>query len=218
MPASRGRPPKGEITGKSSVFTTRIRPELRSKLENSAQNSGRSLSQEVERRINDSFIQEGRMEDHFGSVDAYWIMRLIALSMQDTRIPFVKDNNWRTDPDLFDAAVRVANNVLESIRPGPPSSKSKKQATLTDWLVQQMPIAVLQTIQSANESLPLNEGTEDDHLASLLKRKLGSLVDKALENASSQMPSPDEWRARGISAGKEDFREYEVSAQGRKHK
>ena len=46
-----GRKPKGEFKGKSSVFSTRITPTTRAALEREAQRSGRSLSQEVERRL-----------------------------------------------------------------------------------------------------------------------------------------------------------------------
>ena len=50
-----GRKPMGEIQGKSSAFSTRIRPETRKKLETAARANGRSLSQEVERRLIDLF-------------------------------------------------------------------------------------------------------------------------------------------------------------------
>ena len=209
MPATRGRPPTGSISGKSSVFTTRIRPDLRAKLDVAAKEAGHSLSQEVERRLSDSFVQEGRMEDAFGSIDNYWLMRVVALSMQDTKLPYRKAENCRSDPELFDAVVRVVNNVLEALRPGPVSKKSKKDSVVAEWLVKQIPIAVWQTIQEANSSLPLNEGTNDEHLAALLKRKLGGVVDHALERARSNMPGEDVWRERGAAALAEDLQEYE---------
>jgi hypothetical protein len=49
-----GRKPRGEVKGKSATLTTRITPETRAAMDRAAQKSGRSLSQEVERRLIDS--------------------------------------------------------------------------------------------------------------------------------------------------------------------
>ena len=53
-----GRKPRGEFKGKSATLTTRITPETRAAMERAAQKSGRSLSQEVERRLIDSVRNE----------------------------------------------------------------------------------------------------------------------------------------------------------------
>jgi len=53
-----GRKPSGEFKGKSATLTTRITPETRAAMERAAQKSGRSLSQEVEHRLNDSVLNE----------------------------------------------------------------------------------------------------------------------------------------------------------------
>lgn len=50
-----GRKPKGEFSGKGAWMSTRITQETRDKLEAAAKESGRSLSQEIERRLDDSF-------------------------------------------------------------------------------------------------------------------------------------------------------------------
>ena len=53
-----GRKPRGEFKGKSATLTTRITPETRAAMERAAQKSGRSLSQDVERRLVDSVRNE----------------------------------------------------------------------------------------------------------------------------------------------------------------
>ena len=53
-----GRKPRGDFTGKTATLTTRITAETRAAMERAAQKSGRSLSQEVERRLNDSVRNE----------------------------------------------------------------------------------------------------------------------------------------------------------------
>jgi predicted HicB family RNase H-like nuclease len=50
-----GRKPQGEFKGKASMLCTRITPETRMALEMAAKESGRSLSQEVEIRLEYSF-------------------------------------------------------------------------------------------------------------------------------------------------------------------
>jgi hypothetical protein len=53
-----GRKPRGEFKGKSATLTTRITPETRAAMGRAAQKNGRSLSQEVERRLYDSVRNE----------------------------------------------------------------------------------------------------------------------------------------------------------------
>ncbi len=50
-----GRPPAGPYEGKRKTLSTRITPELRDKLEAASKASGRSLSQEIELRLDRSF-------------------------------------------------------------------------------------------------------------------------------------------------------------------
>lgn len=54
----RGRPPMEPGRAKRSSFNTRIRPGLKSDLEREAATSGRSLSEEIEFRLEVSFISD----------------------------------------------------------------------------------------------------------------------------------------------------------------
>jgi hypothetical protein len=58
----RGRPPKKSET-KRAAFQTRLHPSLRDRLQEAADEAGRSLSEEVEQRLLASF---DRVESHFG--------------------------------------------------------------------------------------------------------------------------------------------------------
>jgi len=62
-----GAKPKGPFKGKSATLTTRITPETRVELERSAQERGRSLSQEVELRLRD-FARQNQGPAHIGSL------------------------------------------------------------------------------------------------------------------------------------------------------
>ena len=59
-----GRKPRGEFKGKTATLTTRITPETRAALERAAEKSGRSLSQEVEHRLNDSIRRDYEHNRH----------------------------------------------------------------------------------------------------------------------------------------------------------
>jgi hypothetical protein len=59
-----GRKPRGPFQGKSATLTTRITAKTRAALDRAAQKSGRSLSQEVERRLDQSLsINRDRRPD-----------------------------------------------------------------------------------------------------------------------------------------------------------
>jgi uncharacterized protein (DUF1778 family) len=57
-----GRKPKGEFAGKTATITTRVQPDTRDALEEAAQASGRSLSQEVEFRLKASLRKPTQAE------------------------------------------------------------------------------------------------------------------------------------------------------------
>ena len=70
-----GRKPRGEFKGKSATLTTRITAETRAAMERAAQKSRRSLSQEVERRLNDSVLNDrNRRSDVRALVEAIAIV------------------------------------------------------------------------------------------------------------------------------------------------
>jgi hypothetical protein len=59
---SPGRKPQGEFHGKTAMLTTRITPDTRAALERAAVKSDRSLSQEVEARLNLSLRKENTID------------------------------------------------------------------------------------------------------------------------------------------------------------
>jgi len=85
-----GRKPSGEFKGKSAMLTTRITPETRAAMERAAQKSGRSLSQEVERRLNDSVRYERNRRS-----DVRTLAELVAIIAEKVEIATGK--NWLQD-------------------------------------------------------------------------------------------------------------------------
>jgi hypothetical protein len=127
-----GRKPKGDYHGKSAVFSTRITSGLRKNLDDAARKSGRSLSQEVERRLKDSF---GIQSDRDPAVRAlcYLVGELAIRTCGD----------WRHDPWHFEAFRAGLNGLLDRLAPvGPieppkelPSSFPRAQGAALEWLM-----------------------------------------------------------------------------------
>jgi hypothetical protein len=191
----RGPAPKGEYGGKSKVFSTRIRPDLRESLDSAARSSGRSLSQEVEHRLRRTFIEDEKIGDAFGSRQNFLIMRIVALTMQFQWNPFFThgwyEKNWLDDPLMFDQVRKTVNRVLEAIRPrGPVTSSvvSTRRGTFRAWdpegiattefLAHQVAHGLWKSVQEADPSLPLHKGTRAQHLAGLLKSELGEIASR----------------------------------------
>src|SRR2546423_3193307 len=113
---AKGPAPRGEYVGKSSVFSTRIRPDLRKKLEQAAKKSGRSLSQEIEHRLRRSFDEDEKIADRFGDRKTFLLMELMAKAIQfkgDDGEP----DQWLENPEDFEIAIAAALAVLEAVRP-----------------------------------------------------------------------------------------------------
>lgn len=91
-----GRKPRGEFKGKSATLTTRITPETRAAMERAAQKSGRSLSQEVERRLNDSVRNERNRRS-----DVRALAEAIAIVTE--KVELATGKNWLQDAFTGDA-------------------------------------------------------------------------------------------------------------------
>jgi len=101
-----GRKPKAEADKKSSYFSTRISPEIRRKLDASAKASGRSLSHEIQFRLDDSFgIQ--RVQNEY----------LRALFHLMERAAMYLPPNWYEDPwckrAFKAAAIATLNRIIQ---------------------------------------------------------------------------------------------------------
>jgi hypothetical protein len=106
-----GAPPKGEYVDRKSTLTTRITSELRGALDTAAAQSGRSLGQEVERRLRRSFDEEQRIIETLGGRENYAILRLISCVLDS------HGGDWRVDEANFDYIVAATALVLRLFGP-----------------------------------------------------------------------------------------------------
>jgi hypothetical protein len=179
--AKKGRKPKGEYSGKSLVFSTRITPQLRKALEKAANSSGRSVSQEVEHRLSRTFKEDGDIVDLFGSRQTYRLMRMMA----DAVHVGSKDGepvDWLSDPVAYVLARAAINSILDFVAP------NEVEAAINNPLLQSYSNAkgalrarlMWSDVRSGDLALPLGRGSPDEAQKSVAKSDLLNLLDRTL--------------------------------------
>jgi hypothetical protein len=191
----RGPQPKGEFSGKTQVFSTRIRPDLREAIELAARKSGRSISQEVESRLRRTFIEDDKIEAAFGNRRNYLIMRAAAIAIEWQVHPSRESEEgyeaWLNDPHRFDNVLKTITAVLEKFRPtgevgGEPQDFRDGEADV--WIDDPDKAAseVIEGIRKSDPALPLTgdlQGFNFDYVAGRLKSDLGDLVQRGGKGA-----------------------------------
>jgi len=107
-----GRKPQGEFSELTASFTVRMPDSLREELEAAATRSGRSASQELLIRLNQSF---GRGHDKDRDPDVRAICFLIADLLEAVRYP--NASGWYGDPFLFRAFKIGVAKLLDALEP-----------------------------------------------------------------------------------------------------
>ena len=121
-----GPRPRGPFVGKRKTFPTRITEETRAGLEAAAAASDRSLSQEIEFRLEQSFAEEESRSfiatvaargvyASFGRDDIFLVARLLANTIQ--RIEAVTGKIWMDDPEAYRQTQEACKTILEAFRP-----------------------------------------------------------------------------------------------------
>ncbi|MCH8862613.1 MAG: TraY domain-containing protein [Proteobacteria bacterium] len=123
-----GRPGRPRTVGERVPLGLRVTPELKAKLDSAAKDSGRSQSQEVELRLEQSLRSEGTLYEALDlaygrELTAVVLTLARALHFTGTRTAFVSKfteegiEKWMSNPYAFDQAISAANVVLEAFRP-----------------------------------------------------------------------------------------------------
>ena len=131
----RGRPPLPPGEAKRSSFSTRLRPELKTKLEQAAADEGRSLSEEIEFRLERSFLTEDHLRflagDLRGATFIRWFLDVVALMSA-----FWKQPIWEDD-EGYEALEAAVCELIRSNKPGPSKDYERR-------------VQIYQTIQRKN--------------------------------------------------------------------
>lgn len=115
--AKRGRKPQGEYANKIATISTRVTADLRQALQQARDESGRSLSQEIESRLRRSFDIETNIMDAFGDRRTYAFFRSMGAVVGTLYNPEDPDRFWLDDPYQFEQATRAIKGVLAALRP-----------------------------------------------------------------------------------------------------
>jgi hypothetical protein len=107
-----GRKPKGEFANLASPFSLRMPPNLRKQLEQAVKRSGRSVSQEILRRVSNSLDRERNER---------WKPETRALCFLVARLEQVMSNevdgHWRNNPYFHQAFKEAFNVLFDKMRP-----------------------------------------------------------------------------------------------------
>jgi TraY domain len=113
-----GRKPKGPIGGNASWFQARITEDLRVSLERAAAENGRSLSQEAQVRLKESFDLPAELQKAWGPPEVKELAQLVSRVVRSVQTsvgadPFetAGDLAWHRNP-FTHAAVRTAIETL----------------------------------------------------------------------------------------------------------
>ena len=185
----RGPAPKGEFADKSAVLSTRISNELRAELETAVEESGLTLSREIELRLRKSFVEEKSIAEMFGDQSTFALMLMIASAIQLSVKK--KGTGWLQNPNQFEIAIGAALNVLEAIRPEGELDPSISERNLRGH-GQKAAFQVWRAIKRADSTIPLKEASVDDRRNARLKADLNGLADIALEDGAWVKPGKDE--------------------------
>jgi Arc-like DNA binding dprotein len=106
----------------------RMKEPLRAKLEEMAHRHGISMNAEIVARLEQSFEHQQRLEDVFGGILVYRLVRMVGAIMDSagstallyrpsSRVAEDPDLRWGGDPYAYDQALQAAIYALEALRP-----------------------------------------------------------------------------------------------------
>ena len=124
--AGAGRKPKGPINGNSGWLQARITEDLRARLEQAAAENGRSLSQEAQVRLRESFDLPSKLQDSWGPPEVRALAQFVsraARSAQNSVVgPFTEagDLAWHRSPYTHAAIEAAVAVILARFKPAGP--------------------------------------------------------------------------------------------------
>jgi len=113
----RGGQPKPAEERKRNNLTFRARDQLKADLEAAAEYSGRSVSEEIEYRLQRSFVEDEQIANTFGDRRTYRVFQICATATRVLFNPDDESKSWLDDPRLFDSVIETVNRILGALRP-----------------------------------------------------------------------------------------------------
>ena len=117
-----GRPSLGKA-GRRQSFTFRIREKVRDLLVAAAQSSGVSVSEEIERRVEQSFSNAGVVAEMFGGVANAQLLFMFAVAIQEVERGTGK--SWWQDVSTSEAVQAAIDSILLAHRAHLPERRKR---------------------------------------------------------------------------------------------
>jgi len=154
-----GRPPlpPGERRGASMGF--RPTPEIRAKLEQAAHENGRSMSQEVEARLEASFLDEEARNREMGGKELRALFRLLGAAAEIIEARTGK--NWSEDWDTGMAVFSAWQRLLVDAMPKTPAAVQKAIQSLAGP-TEELSVPDLAQVRQLLKEHPGTEMTDED--------------------------------------------------------
>ena len=127
----RGRPRLPGERGKRHTLSLRVTDERRHDLENAAAQSGRSISQELEMRIE----QGVREEEILGGAEMVRLFRMMAAAAQLIETRAGPGKTWFSDYEVFVSVREAWSRIIDSVLPQPSEALRDSLAAATKGLV-----------------------------------------------------------------------------------
>jgi hypothetical protein len=139
--AGAGRKPKGPIVSNGAWMQARITEDLRTSLERAAAENGRSLSQEAQVRLKESFDLPARMQKDWGPPDVRELARLVSRVVRSVHNsvggnPFLEagDLAWHRNAFTHAAVETAIKTVLASYKPAEPMETPPEVMKRASWV------------------------------------------------------------------------------------
>jgi hypothetical protein len=112
-----GRPPIDEATRKDSHLSIRISNSLRERLEIACKEEDRTISQEVELRLQRSFEEPTQpIRERLGGPTTYWLFLIMGNQIRILENNFTGERWWR-DPYTHRQAKTLINSMMDFFKP-----------------------------------------------------------------------------------------------------
>src|SRR6516162_1316632 len=176
----RGRPPLDPQKAKRASFNTRLRPALKVALEAAAEKQGRSLSEEIESRLERSLEEERQLTDALELVFGRQVAGLIlaiGCAVKEA-LPRRRRSDWLSDRKMFRLAADTINFLLQAVDPAShPTVLARLRRALDDtsyeWSYPEMGAGIVaRGLAETDEEMEFDLGP----WVSIIQRWLGSGV------------------------------------------
>jgi hypothetical protein len=126
MPQAKTKRGNKPEPGKRYPLNMRTTLGIRQMLERVAESSGRSLAQEVEHRLVESFTRDHVIEIELGGQHTYLLLKMLANVIQG--VEHITGKRWPEDKETFSKALTAVYGILGKIGPLP-------HEQVTDYLI-----------------------------------------------------------------------------------